>query len=103
MQKPETKFKEKVMKDLKTLSNTWFFKSQEVSRRGIPDIIACVGGIFCALELKAEDGRIDKLQEYTLKEIQKANGLAFAVRPSQWPEVFAKIKDFDIAIQSLTL
>lgn len=91
MKKPETKFKELVIKDLKTLKNTWFFKSQEVSRRGIPDLILCVNGFFVAMELKV-DSDLDALQIYNINKIKEANGWASEVTPKNWKKVFAYLK-----------
>jgi hypothetical protein len=93
--KPETLFKQRVLVDLKTLKNTWCYKSQEISRRGIPDIIACVNGKFCALELKATDTRGDDLQEYILKKIRACEGIALIVHPGNWREVFGLLQKID--------
>jgi len=82
--KSETKFKEVVQKDLRLLG-CWFFKTQERSRRGIPDIIACMRGVFIAIELKDEGKKLDTLQEYTLNNIALAGGIAIWTTPSMWP------------------
>ena len=81
MQK-ETAFKIKVIKYLKTLPNTWFLKTQEVARSGTPDILAVINGSFVALELKTDEGRVSKLQEYNLNKIAEAKGVALVVTPS---------------------
>lgn len=91
---PETKFKEQVLKDLKTIPGIWFFKTQEVGRRGIPDILICAGGILIALELKIETGRVDRLQQHVLGKIKAAGGVAMAVKPSEWPMMKCAIKQF---------
>lgn len=44
--------------------------------RGVPDILACVGGRFLAIEVKAEDGRATELQVRTVNEILRSGGLA---------------------------
>lgn len=88
-QKPETLFKNRVRKDLKALPDCWFAKIQQVGINGTPDILACVGGHFVALELKARD--IDKetaLQRYNIEKIKKAGGYAIVTHPGDWPEVY---------------
>ena len=46
---------------------------------GIPDIIACVGGRFVALEVKQPGGKLSRLQEITLGKIRAAGGVAAMV------------------------
>jgi hypothetical protein len=62
---PEGLLKDRVLADLRQLPKTYARKIQQVSRRGIPDILACVNGNFVALELK-RDAKLkpDALQEY---------------------------------------
>ena len=90
--KPETVFKERVLRALKDLPHTWAEKIQQVTKRGTPDILACVNGHFVALELKS--GKRPKtpgkfsLQDWVLKQIEAANGLALKVYPDEWEEAF---------------
>lgn len=88
MKQPETKFKERVIRDLKTIPNCWFIKTQERSRRGVPDILICLRGRFIAIELKTDTGRLDKLQAITLDKIVDAGGTAFPTSPSRWERDF---------------
>lgn len=81
MQK-ETLLKIKVLQVLKELPNTWFLKTQEVARSGVPDLLMCVAGRFVAIELKTEDGVISKLQEYNLKRIEDTGGVSVVLTPS---------------------
>jgi hypothetical protein len=93
VKKPETKFKEKVLKDLKSLGkNVWFVKIQQVAIRGTPDLIICAAGLFVAIELKVENGEVDLLQAKTLLDITNANGRSFVVTPGSWPEVLREIE-----------
>ncbi len=94
MIKQETKFKDKVRKDLKTLSSCWFFKTQETSIRGIPDYILCLRGWFIALELKPEaDIELDALQEYNIKcIIEDGEGIGMRVDPTNWPQTFKNLQ-----------
>ena len=90
---PETKFKEKVLDDLHTLKNIWFFKSQEVSVRGIPDVLICVNGLFVAIELKATaTSKTDVLQRYNLRKIADvARGRSFLAYPGNWQDIFSAL------------
>lgn len=92
--KAETLFKEKVTRDLKDHPNIWFVKTQEVGRRGIPDILLCVNGIFVALELKKdEESKTSALQEWNLKSIANCNGIAMVCTPLNWKNSFDLIKE----------
>jgi hypothetical protein len=97
VEQSETKFKKRVLKDLKTLKNAWFFKSQEVCVRGIPDIILCLCGYFIALELKRDSkANITKLQWYNAEQISsKAWGIALIASPECWEEMFEYLKRID--------
>lgn len=80
MQK-ETLLKIKVLQALKKLPNTWFLKTQEVARSGVPDILMCLAGRFVAVELKTNEGVISKLQEYNLKRIEETGGVSIVLTP----------------------
>ena len=45
-----------------------------------PDIICCYRGRFYGIEVKTEDGEPTRLQEATIRKIQKAGGTALVVR-----------------------
>lgn len=92
--KPETLFKEKVLRDLKSLPGIWFYKTNDVSQRGIPDLIICASGAFIAVELKAEGEQIDPngLQYWTLQQIAEAGGHSISCCPQTWGEAFKLIK-----------
>lgn len=91
---PETKFKEQVQEDLKTLpfEDVWYFKSQEVAVRGIPDFILSVRGKFVAIELKV-DAELEELQEYNLNRIKQTGGVSLVATPKNWKEIFQYIKE----------
>jgi hypothetical protein len=90
----ETKFKERVLKDLKALSCSWVLKTQERSRRGVPDIIACLNGGFCAIELKDTGKKADMLQDITLKRICQAKGVSIVSTPERWEMHYDAIREF---------
>lgn len=74
------------------LKKSWFFKTHEIARRGIPDIILSVRGRFVALELKVDSG-LDELQIYTLKKIEESGGLQWVVTPINWKHILKIIKE----------
>lgn len=95
--KHETKFKKKVLEDLKTLKNAWFFKANEVSVRGIPDVILCLNGLFVAIELKKDSlETADPLQTYNGEKIvQKGKGIFYLASPDTWHDVLLKLHLLD--------
>lgn len=46
---------------------------------GIPDIICCYNGRFIGFEVKMPKGQPTKLQESTIRKIQRCNGIAAVV------------------------
>ena len=92
LKNPETLFKEKVMKYLKFLPNTYYWKNDQRAIRGIPDITGCINGFFFALELKRSKtahrtvSKGDKLQVYTLNRITKCGGFGLITYPEIWEE-----------------
>lgn len=53
---------------------------------GIPDILACIGGYFVGIEVKAQNGTPSDLQLENVAEINKAGGFAFVLYPSAFEE-----------------
>lgn len=83
----EKLFETKVKGFLKK-EGAWFIKywgGGEFTKAGIPDILACVNGVFLAIEVKSATGKPSKLQLYTIDEIKLAGGVALVLYP----------KDFD--------
>ena len=71
-----------IMKFLKTLPNCFAWKEHGgmYGTAGIPDIIACIDGKFYGFEVKTDTGKPTKLQESTIRKINKAGGIAVVVR-----------------------
>ncbi len=89
---PESLLKERVLADLRALPRTYAVKIQQVSIRGTPDILACIGGRFVAIELKRDEKqKPEPLQEHELKKILDAGGTALVVNPLNWPGVLAQL------------
>ena len=91
--KPETRFKDRILPRLEELPNTWVLKTQERSKRGVPDILICLDGVFVAMELKkSSQDAPDALQEWNLNCIVEAGGISIVCYPENWPAVFAFLK-----------
>lgn len=50
------------------------------TERGLPDIVACMHGLFVAIEVKAGKDKQSSWQQARQFEIEKSNGLYFVVR-----------------------
>lgn len=89
----EKKFENKI-KDFLQLRNCWFVKffANSFTKKGVPDLLACVNGYFVAIEVKAENGRASDLQKLNIDRIRCAGGVAVILRPSQFDD-FKKLID----------
>lgn len=54
------------------------------TKRGVPDILVCVGGRFLAIELKSNVGKLRPEQEKNIALINASGGLAICLRPKQF-------------------
>ena len=81
----EKTFENKVKKYIED-SGGWQVKffANSMTKKGIPDILACVNGYFVAIEVKAQNGKPSELQLYNIGQIRKAGGFAYVVYPSGW-------------------
>jgi hypothetical protein len=99
----ERHFKDRVCTDLLKLKNCYFLKTQEVGRRGVPDVLICLNGRFVALELKTDKTlKVPKnLDDYTLQDLtlkyirERGRGIALKVAPKVWEEVYAQLQELD--------
>lgn len=85
--KPETAFKEKVLKKIKPIPGLWVVKVQQVALRGIPDLLMCYKGKFLAWELKVGKNDVTRLQQFVLDDITAAGGVARIVTPENLEQV----------------
>lgn len=91
--KPETLFKERIYPKLKTLPNTWVVKIQQVAKRGTPDFLLCINGLFVAIELKKSvDEEPDALQEWNLENIADCGGAAMVAYPENWDATYTVLQ-----------
>lgn len=87
----EKRFENKVKKYLDS-RGAWYVKyfANAYTKRGVPDVLACVNGYFVGVEVKAPDGKPSELQIYNVRAINAAGGFAFVLYPS----AFEKFKQF---------
>lgn len=75
----ESKIQAKIIEGLKKDFNAYVVKVIASSKKGVPDILACVDGLFVAIEVKTPKTRnnVSKLQEKNIKDISRAGGCSF--------------------------
>ena len=76
----ESKLRTKVMNSLKRWPGVWVYKASDRYTSGVPDIIGCRQGKMFAIELKAEHGRVSKIQEWTMHELKRAGAAVAVIR-----------------------
>ena len=84
----EKSFENKIKAWLKT-NNCYHVKffANRMTKTGVPDILACVGGYFVGIEVKAQNGKPSPLQIYNVEQIRKSGGFAWIVYPSGWNQL----------------
>lgn len=91
---PEAKVKATIVNILKAHNVYYFFPATHgYGRSGIPDIVACVGGRFVAIECKAGDNQPTALQKREIRRIQEAKGVAAVIRETNVDLVETIIKE----------
>ena len=77
----ETNLKRKVIEFLKkNYPDAWVYKASDKWISGIPDLILCINGYFCAIELKVGRNKPTRIQEYVIEKIRSAGGLVAVCR-----------------------
>lgn len=83
MATPEGRVKAQIKGFLKTLTDCWFYMPVQngMGTVGIPDIIACIRGVFVAIEVKAPGklGNVTPNQANVLNAVLAAGGVAMVV------------------------
>ena len=104
---PEKKVKDKVVGILKAEGAYYFFPATHgYGRSGVPDIVACLNGLFLAIECKAGTNKPTALQVREIENIRLAGGVAVVVNETNWdtlPELIRKLKQGTSIIKSDTL
>jgi hypothetical protein len=85
---PEKKVKDKV-KAILTSEGVYFFMpaTHGFGRSGVPDIVACVNGLFFGIECKANGNKPTALQIREIEAIRRSNGVAVVVDETNWDMV----------------
>ncbi len=103
---PEKRVKDKVVSALKAEGAYYFFPATHgFGRSGVPDVIACVNGLFLAIECKAGKNKPTALQVREIESIRLAGGVAVVVNETNWdtlPELIRKLKQGTSIIKSDT-
>lgn len=83
----EKRFETKVKNFLES-QGAYFVKffANSYTKKGVPDVLACVGGYFVGIEVKAQNGHPSELQIHNIEQIRKAGGFAFVLYPSGYEE-----------------
>lgn len=82
----ESQFQKKVIAFLKE-HDVWHIKywaGSQYTKEGVPDILACINGIFHGIELKTDVGKPSKLQLYNIRKIKDSGGQAYILRPKDF-------------------
>ena len=82
----ENQFQKKVIQFLKN-NDVWHVKywaGSQYTKEGVPDILACIDGVFHGIELKTDTGTASKLQLYNIRKIKDSGGEAYILRPKDF-------------------
>ena len=71
---------QKKILDYLHVNGAYTVKTIVTNRSGVPDILFCLKGHFCAIEVKTSKGRVSELQKWNLEQISKSGGIAFVAR-----------------------
>lgn len=83
----EKQFENKIKQYLKD-NNCWSVKffANSYTKKGIPDILACVNGYFLGIEVKAPNGIPSELQKHHVKKINESGGFAIILYPKNYDD-----------------
>lgn len=84
----EKDFQAWLLGKLRAIPGTIWWKINDQSTIGLPDVCGCVAGVFFALELKTKS-KVTAIQAYTLKKVDRAGGQSFVVTPGNAKEILA--------------
>jgi Holliday junction resolvase len=77
---PEGKVKAKVKKILNEVGAYYAMPiGTGIGSSGVPDFLICKGGLFYAIECKANGNKPTALQEANMKRIREAGGIALVI------------------------
>jgi len=92
----EKPFENKI-KEYITKHNGWCVKffANGYTKRGIPDVLACVNGRFLAVEVKGDGGEPTALQLRNLRVINEAQGFGVVVYPDEFDSFCELVDDLN--------
>lgn len=90
----EKRFENKIKKYLSDNGSFYVkFFANQMTKKGIPDILSCINGYFVAVEVKAENGRPSELQKHQIKKINSVGGIGLILYPQDF-EIFKKLVNY---------
>jgi len=99
MATPEKAVKAKVKNVLESEGVYYFMPpANGFGRSGVPDIVACVNGLFLAIECKAGTNKPTALQVREIESIRRNNGVAVVVNEENWDMVRELVKKLKATI-----
>jgi Holliday junction resolvase len=99
MATPEKAVKAKVKTVLESEGVYYFMPpANGFGRSGVPDIVACVNGLFLAIECKAGTNKPTALQVREIESIRRNNGVAVVVNEANWDMVRELVKKLKATI-----
>ena len=101
MATPEKAIKAKVKAVLES-EGVYFFMppANGFGRSGVPDIVACVNGLFLAIECKAGGNKPTALQIREIEAIRRNDGVAVVVDETNWDMVRDMVRRLKLTIIS---
>lgn len=84
----EKPFELKVREYIRSLGG-WEYKvwaGGVYAKAGIPDILACIDGLFIAIEVKSDRGKPSALQLRNIRVIREAGGYARVLYPKEFQD-----------------
>lgn len=94
-QKPESKLKSRAMPLLKSVPGSHWFRVEQQSTGGTPDVLGVIRGIFVAIEFKATaKQKVTPLQQFNLDGVLSCGGIALVVHKDNFAEILAGLEHF---------
>jgi hypothetical protein len=101
MATPEKAVKAKVKAVLESEGVYYFMPpANGFGRSGVPDIVACVNGLFIGIECKANGNKPTALQIREIEAIRRSNGVAVVVDETNWDMVRDMVRRLKLTIIS---
>ena len=108
MKKAETKFAERVDRNIKALPGSCWFNIQQLSLHGTPDRLGVIKGRFIALELKPriedslKSNKTVSLQTFFLGKVNHCGGYATFLYPENFEKVMSHLSRISLGVDGIT-